>query len=366
MRRKPAEHFFFDLLPLFDPLGPYTYYETLPRIKQLSAFQGIADRILLSQYLTKRFAYSSFIQIGCEIEQVYSFLPETVTDRRCLDTASNPLNFFKTNQSKFGLILIDSGVMQIGSDVARDLADAALTSLDEDGILLLVNTNPAFKADLSKSLWGVAILLGDREDLEMATLDADGGISLIRPRLGGKTSKKEPAKGQEGDSAVTMAPPALTAPSPALTAAEREVQLHLMSLEELHEWLAPTGNVDAVTAFGGEQAVTLWRDQRLQREKCAAKTQTDTSDAVQCFTELVSSGKASLSTRAHLALLHLQRGHVVEAVPVLGDLQRLSPAWNERLWRSMSGDLQRKFSAAKESPDMIWYGPSGSKNASSP
>jgi len=61
--------------------------------------------------------------------------------------------------------------------------------------------------------------------------------------------------------------------------------LRLMSFDEVHDWLAPTGHVDAYTAFGGEKAFESWRSMRRDR--------------LQCYHHLPVSLQQLLTSRAH-------------------------------------------------------------------
>ena len=77
--RKVDKHFFFDLLPSFDVdiaskrTKNYTY--SSPSISGgTSMFADIMDRVLLTRYLVDRFAYTSFIQFGCQMSHVYQVL----------------------------------------------------------------------------------------------------------------------------------------------------------------------------------------------------------------------------------------------------------------------------------------------------
>ena len=79
--RKVDKHFFFDLLPSFDVdiaskrTKNYTSSSSSGVSGGTTMFADIMDRVLLTRYLVDRFAYTSFIQFGCQMSHVYQVLP---------------------------------------------------------------------------------------------------------------------------------------------------------------------------------------------------------------------------------------------------------------------------------------------------
>eukprot|EP01041_Mallomonas_annulata_P011921 gene11921-24972_t len=406
IRRKPAEHFFFDLLTGFDPAVPQTEYYPSSRVKSSSSFLGVIDRVLLSQYLVKRFAYKSFLQIGCHSERVYMLLPDSMSVRDCIDKEHGtlrmrPNEFFAGNLSKFGVILLEDEEMKgITPSEVYAIAEASLLALEEGGILVLTDTNPfgrsewdggtnlpiplshsAVTSSSQSGLWTLVASLRQRDVLEMVTLDADGGLTLVRlkqQQQSGLTlslSLTPPVKPQPvvtvavavdssktgsvpvpglglglGVSGVTeiQTTPVLKDMSSNITEVARV--LRLMSFEEVHNWLAPTGNVDAATAFGGEKAIHQWHDLRLKRLACSSlipgkrSTSTSTSTITKNnLGDLLVTGKANLKARVQLALLLLQQSRLVDAVTLLGELQGLSPSWNRWVWSELSSTTAQVF-----------------------
>mmetsp|Transcript_21453 Transcript_21453/g.21577 ORF Transcript_21453/g.21577 Transcript_21453/m.21577 type:complete len:313 (+) Transcript_21453:145-1083(+) len=210
VRRKPAEHFFFDILSGFDPPISLTAYSHMPRTESTTAFLGIMDRYLLSQYLVRRFAYSSFLEIGCPRVSIGELLPESVTIRDCVPH-SKAIEFFNSNTSKYGVIILEGQLLtgsystshshtlsdsssssSLSSSQLETLLQKALLYLEEGGTLILTNTNPPLLSLSSHSqehshthlesggLWSVAVLLHDRIATEVATLDCDGGLTLVK------------------------------------------------------------------------------------------------------------------------------------------------------------------------------------------
>ena len=95
--RKVEKHFFFELLPSFDldesgHRGPPTAAGgTVPSALGPSLFAGIMDRVLFTRYLVERFAFASFVQLGCAgSSHVYQLLPDTaVPTRLCVDAGES-------------------------------------------------------------------------------------------------------------------------------------------------------------------------------------------------------------------------------------------------------------------------------------
>ena len=246
-----------------------------------SLFQNIIDRVLFSQYLVKRFAYGSFLQVGgCNFDKIYSLLPESMPIRTCLSynhvssktqQAVSPFEYLSKSTTKYGVILIEP---EKDTEDPKLIVDAALVALEDGGTIILVNTNPTSVTHKTNQvqgpyLWDIAVYLRSRAGLDVATLDADGGITIVRrsngvsiPASSGTVpSALNPIEGS------TPQPPVRWTDHQARV--EKESILRLMSFEEIHDWLAPTGHVDAVTAFGGEKAVELWLDMRKKRLECS-------------------------------------------------------------------------------------------------
>jgi hypothetical protein len=313
--RKVDKHFFFDLLPSFDlnraTRANYSSSTLLPP----SAFGDIMDRVLFTRYLVDRFAYASFVQLGCDREHVDQLLPETSVkvrvsvDPNCGTLRTNQelyLNASALAKRSFDLVLIEPEF------VTLRIVQAALPLLNPGGALILADTNSLrFRNNETHEIpfadarnLGVLISLRGSEDLDVATLDVDGGISIVYRRrnsapldadevaasLVAGDKNKQSAKGDSASSstAITMlgrgstsdgantesATPRETRPDKVYTdVATNNKILNLMRFEDVHEWLAPTGNVDSVTAFGGEKALTVFRESEEFEKKCARLAQ---------------------------------------------------------------------------------------------
>lgn len=186
--RTVDKHFFFDLLPSFDlPLSDREMYLQSQNIAH-SQFSDIIDRVLLSRYLVDRFAYTSFIQFGCNQEQsIYQLLPDTsMKSRVCVDkkdgtvksTPSAYLNSSYAHNRQFDLVVA-------GADkLSTDLLNSYLNMLSDGGSMLLTGSNnyvsgPNKTKEIhEKDLINLRCIIAvrGRQDLDLATLDADRGM----------------------------------------------------------------------------------------------------------------------------------------------------------------------------------------------
>jgi hypothetical protein len=186
--RTVDKHFFFDLLPSFDlPLSDREMYLQSRNIAH-SQFSDIIDRVLLSRYLVDRFAYTSFIQFGCNQEQsIYQLLPDTsMKSRVCVDkkdgtvksTPSAYLNSSYAHNRQFDLVVA-------GADkLSTDLLNSYLNMLSDGGSMLLTGSNNYMsgpnktKEIHEKDLINLRCIVAvrGRQDLDLATLDADRGM----------------------------------------------------------------------------------------------------------------------------------------------------------------------------------------------
>lgn len=191
--RTVDKHFFFDLLPSFDlPVSDNEMYQPSQNIAH-SQFSDIMDRVLLSRYLVDRFAYTSFIQFGCNREQsIYQLLPDTsMKSRVCVDkrdgtirsSATAYLNSSYAQNRQFDLVVANA------NNLSTDLLDSYLNMLSDGGSMLLAGSNNFMggpnktKEIHEEDLINLRCIIAmrGRQDLDLATLDADRGIKSHRP-----------------------------------------------------------------------------------------------------------------------------------------------------------------------------------------
>jgi hypothetical protein len=181
--RRVDKHFFFDLLPSFDlPVQNRNMYQPSEFIPH-SQFTSIIDRVLLSRYLVDRFAYRSFIQFGCRLDRsIHQLLPDTtVKIRHCVDRRDGtPIAYLNASYAQnhlFDLVVADI------ENISESLLESYMNILDEGGTVVLTGSNN-FILESNKTkettpaeaaLLHQLILMRGRQDLDLATLDADTG-----------------------------------------------------------------------------------------------------------------------------------------------------------------------------------------------
>lgn len=367
--KRVDKYFFFELLSQYDPVVSHhpdgapavkgsdgQYMPTLP-----SEFSGLADRLLLVQYLAERFAYSSYLQISCRSQRTYQLLADSkVTLKLCVDAAGggthtvDPVQFISdatlsrsaaaasssaaqesASARRYDMILVESEHVALG----LSLLDGLLDLLAPGGVMVLTGTTE------QQSSWREVLQLRQRDSLDVVTLDADHGLTVITQRHNQAPLPSlglSPLNGTlaAAAAAAASADPASTSGgssnSIALLSFERFSQdrarlLHLQSFEDLHQWLAPTGNVDLLTAFGGRKGLDAYRESLETRRRCNALLATsrgsDVDRAIACFNEALLAGRLTLMSRWQLAVLLVSRDKLVDAVTMLGELQAISPAF---------------------------------------
>lgn len=181
--RKVKNHFHFGLLSSYDsPLFEHDKYK--PYIKG-SEFTDIMERILLSKYLVDRFAYHSFMQFTCQgSHNIYEHLLETVTSI-CVNEKENFKEYLEALHSKFksyDIIVIDPAFF-----TESQIIDSLLL-LTDGGVLILTDSNIIERQSDANVLQEITSLqsayilsilsLRSRHDLDIATLDVDGGEDI--------------------------------------------------------------------------------------------------------------------------------------------------------------------------------------------
>lgn len=358
--KRVDKYFFFELLSQYDPVVSHhpngapvvesdggQYITTLP-----SEFNGLADRLLLVQYLAERFAYSSYLQISCRSQRTYQLLADSkVTLKLCVDAAGggthtlDPIQFISdatlsrsaaaasssaahsqdsASARRYDMILVESEHVALG----LSLLDSLLDLLAPGGVMVLTGTTER------KSSWREVLQLRQRDSLDVATLDADHGLTVITQR---HNQAPLSAHGLPPSNA-TLSAAASTDPDSSISlvsyerfSEDRAHLLHLQSFEDLHQWLAPTGNVDLLTAFGGRKGLDAYRESLETRRRCnamlASSRGSEVDRAIACFTEALLAGRLTLMSRWQLAVLLVSRDKLVDAVTMLGELQAISPAF---------------------------------------
>ena len=272
---------------------------------------------------------------------------------------------------RYDVILVESKHLMLSITIM----DSLLELLADGGVLILTDTTTF------QSSWREVYLLRQRDNFDCATLDVDNGITIVAKRhnrtpldlsragssfgasiAGNSSSSSSSSSSSEFSVGATNAGGMLqgTNPSdnvPAVAGGEAssdslfhfsgnpkalsferftakmEHILNLVTFEDLHKWLAPTGNVDLLTAFGGRRGLDVYRESIEYRERCtallAASHGTAIDKSISCFNEALTSGRLSLMGRWQLALLLMNKDKLVDAVTMLGELQGISPAFHK-------------------------------------
>jgi hypothetical protein len=195
--RRVDKHFFFDLLKQFDS-NPRNFLYNSSNIIDRTVFDNVMDRTLFVRYLIERFAYSNFLQIGCEVENIQLFLPDNlIKSKQCIDgndpTVINPSDYLTKlmlSGNSYDVILIE---LQYSVET---IVQQSLNMLSKDGSLIIVDTNPNFqgihfdnsssavKLQIKKIMKSLEFLVTLRQspEIDMVTLDYDGGLTLILNR----------------------------------------------------------------------------------------------------------------------------------------------------------------------------------------
>mmetsp|Transcript_23100 Transcript_23100/g.22252 ORF Transcript_23100/g.22252 Transcript_23100/m.22252 type:complete len:402 (+) Transcript_23100:271-1476(+) len=332
--RKVKNHFYFGILSSYDsPLFEHDRY--IPYINR-SDFNDIMERILLSKYLENRFEYSTFIQFTCQgSHNIYEHLLK-MKKSVCVNVNENFKEYLEVMHSQFKVY--DMIVLDPAYFTESQVVDSLLL-LAEGGVLMLTDSNiieknsdTAILQEISslQSTYILSILsLRSRYDLDIATLDVDGGITLIFKRRNSNHLEYGTTKAQ------LMYPPEASPSNSSEVKTDNFINkmknenekknenenenliyisneinmkiLNLMTFEDLHNWLAPSGHVDALTAFGGLKALNIFRESEAMELKCSRiLVDSSPSEALTCLQEAHVNGRLSLKSRWLLYLLYIQ------------------------------------------------------------
>lgn len=170
----------------------------------------------------------------------------------CIETrASSYLDSVLGSGSKYEIVMVQSWSLN------EIVMDKLLAILHKDGTLVITDTNPSGQVPLGVlSYWDILVKLRQRNDIDMATVDIDGGISIVHFRrntrplnVGFLLMPDQPISG--ADVAATAAAPQNKAVPLSLmweTFLQNHVLiLNLMSFESIHIWLALVFFISFVT-----------------------------------------------------------------------------------------------------------------------
>ena len=143
----------------------------------------------LIKYLIEKKGYTSYLEIGCDQNQLFS---KVIIDNKVgVDPVSGGNirktsdDFFKENNSRFDIVFIDG--LHTYEQVKRDILNS-INFLEEDGIILVHDCMPdslgkqavpRYKMQWNGDVWKAIVDLRQMEDLDIYTCEMDQGIGII-------------------------------------------------------------------------------------------------------------------------------------------------------------------------------------------
>ena len=144
----------------------------------------------LIEYLSKKNNYKSYLEIGCDDNQLFSkvnienkFGVDPIKGGNIRKTSDV---FFSTNKKKFDLIFIDG--LHVYSQVKKDILNS-LKCLNNNGIILVHDclpdslskqAVPRYKMTWNGDVWKAIVDLRKLDSIEIYTCKIDQGISIIQ------------------------------------------------------------------------------------------------------------------------------------------------------------------------------------------
>ena len=148
------------------------------------------SRLDMINYFIKKNDYKSYLEIGCDKNQIFSQI--TLSKKIGVDPYSGGNvrktsdDFFKENVEKFDLIFIDG--LHVYEQVKKDIINS-INFLNKEGVILVHDclpdtigkqAVPRYKMQWNGDVWKAIVDLRQRDDLEIHTCFVDQGISIIK------------------------------------------------------------------------------------------------------------------------------------------------------------------------------------------
>ena len=148
------------------------------------------SRLDMINYFIKKNNYKSYLEIGCDKNQIFSQI--TLNKKIGVDPYSGGNvrktsdDFFKENAEKFDLIFIDG--LHVYDQVKRDIVNS-INFLNKEGVILVHDclpdtigkqAVPRYKMQWNGDVWKAIVDLRQRDDLEIHTCFVDQGIGIIK------------------------------------------------------------------------------------------------------------------------------------------------------------------------------------------
>ena len=151
------------------------------------------SRLDMINYFIKKNDYKSYLEIGCDKNQIFSQI--TLNKKIGVDPYSGGNvrktsdDFFKENAEKFDLIFIDG--LHVYDQVKRDIINS-INFLNKEGVILVHDclpdtigkqAVPRYKMQWNGDVWKAIVDLRQRDDLEIHTCFVDQGIGIIKKQI---------------------------------------------------------------------------------------------------------------------------------------------------------------------------------------
>ena len=157
------------------------------------------SRLDMINYFIKKNDYKSYLEIGCDKNQIFSQI--TLNKKIGVDPYSGGNvrktsdDFFTENAEKFDLIFIDG--LHVYDQVKRDIVNS-INFLNKEGVILVHDclpdtigkqAVPRYKMQWNGDVWKAIVDLRQRDDLEIHTCFVDQGIGIIKKENNSSTLK---------------------------------------------------------------------------------------------------------------------------------------------------------------------------------
>ena len=148
------------------------------------------SRLDMINYFIKKNNYKSYLEIGCDKNQIFSQI--SLNKKIGVDPYSGGNvrktsdDFFRENAEKFDLIFIDG--LHVYDQVKRDIINS-INFLNKEGVILVHDclpdtigkqAVPRYKMQWNGDVWKAIVDLRQRDDLEIHTCFVDQGIGIIK------------------------------------------------------------------------------------------------------------------------------------------------------------------------------------------
>ena len=157
------------------------------------------SRLDMINYFIKKNDYKSYLEIGCDKNQIFSQI--TLNKKIGVDPYSGGNvrktsdDFFEENVEKFDLIFIDG--LHVYEQVKKDIINS-INFLNREGVILVHDclpdtigkqAVPRYKMQWNGDVWKAIVDLRQRDDLEIHTCFVDQGIGIIKKENNSSTLK---------------------------------------------------------------------------------------------------------------------------------------------------------------------------------